>query len=368
MAAYTTIDDSSEFFQTALYTGNGSSQNITNDGNSDLQPDFLWTKERTNGSTNHVLANSNLGWNAPKGEGYPWENGPFGGQMDSSSTGAESTPAATYGYASAALTDGFTVSAGGSNADNCNKNNAQFVAWQWKSNGGTKANNDSGNIVASVQANTTSRFSIVTYTGNGATGQAVRHGLGATPTFFIIKRRDGAADWFVYHQVLGNTKHVHLNKTDAVATTSDFGNYGPDVNNFYVNNTGTCINNEKYIAYCFADVQGYSKFGSYTGNGNANGAFVYTGFKPAFLMWKITSNNNWRMVDTKRGVNGAIPRIKPNANSAEGSAGDNVDLLSNGFKFRSTASSANTSGASYIYIAFAENPFVTSTGVPATAR
>ena len=168
--AYTNIDDPSAHFQVATYTGNGSSQNITNDGNSDLKPDLLWTKQVDANSTDHVVANSSIGWDAPKGVGYPWENGPFGGQMATNSTGAESTPTATYGYASAALTDGFTVSAGGTNADNCNKNTKEFVAWQWKANGGTTTSfSESGNNPGGTrQTNVDAGFSIITYTGTGA--------------------------------------------------------------------------------------------------------------------------------------------------------------------------------------------------------
>ena len=191
----------------------------------------------------------------------------------------------------------------------------------------------------------------------------------------LFKRRDGSADWFVYHSGLGNTKHLHLNKLDASSTTSDFANYGPDAASFYVNNTALCINNETYVAYCFAEKQGYSKFGSYTGNGSgSNGPFSYTGFKPAFVMIKVTSAvENWTIFDgARKPVNrdDNVASIYASTSGAEytGASYHNIDILSNGFKVRLTNTAVNSSGASYIYMAFAENPFVTSTGVPATAR
>ena len=192
MADYTTIDDPSAHFQIKLYTGNASNpRNLTNDGNSDLKPDWLWLKNRTDDGTNHVVANSSIGWDAPKGVGYPWENGPFGGQMSVDDLGAESTPQATYGYISAALTDGFTAAAGGTNGDTVNKNSKDFVAWQWKANGGTTSANTAGGINSEVQVNATAGFSIVTFTSDGTTN-TVGHGLGVKPDVVMVKSRSAA--------------------------------------------------------------------------------------------------------------------------------------------------------------------------------
>tara|TARA_A200000159_G_scaffold160831_1_gene181622 strand:+ start:1394 stop:2485 length:1092 start_codon:yes stop_codon:yes gene_type:complete len=362
--AYTNIDDPSAHFQTALYTGNGSSQNITNDGNSDLQPDLLWTKERTNSSTDNVLANSSIGWDAPKGVGYPWENGPFGGQMSTNSTGAESTPAATYGYASAALTDGFTVSAGGTNADNCNKNNAEFVAWQWKANGGTKSTNSDGSTDATVQVNQDAGFSIVGFTTDGG-NETYGHGLGVKPDIVIVKSRSGGGSWIYMTDVIdGSVDYLLLNGTNAAADLS----YGAFTSSTFQYNDNNAVTQ---IAYCFASKQGYSKFGSYVGNGNANGPFIYTGFKPAFVMQKRTdSTGAWHMFDSKRNLFNEVDNyLYANTSEAEyDGSNDGLDFLSNGFKISNTYTGLNASGGTYIYMAFAENPFTTSTGIPTTAR
>ena len=375
--AYTDIDDPSAFFQATLYTGNGSHpRNITNDGNSDLKPDFLWLKKRNQAGTDHVLANSSIGWDAPKGNGYPWENGPFGGQMASNSTGAESTPSATYGYISAALTDGFTAAAGGTNGSVANENGKTYVAWQWKSNGGTKANNTTGSIDSVVQANTDAGFSIVTYTGTGG-NITVGHGLGVAPNAIIIKSRSNAAPWVVWTSgMAGTTSVMELNATGAEQTVSNYWYNGFSSTTFGLG-TGTYshnTNNYTYVAYCFAEKQGYSKFGKYVGNGNADGPFVYTGFKPAFVMTKRTdSTSGWFIQDIKRGIRNSSSgtALEANTNLAEsgiGATNYDIDFLSNGFKLRQSNAYLNASGGSYIYMAFAENPFTTSTGIPTTAR
>ena len=339
MAAYTTIDDPSAHFQTALYTGTGSTQSITNDGNSDLQPDWVWVKKR-NAAESHALADSSRGTSAT---------------LFSDLTNTESSSSQVINSFNS---DGFQVGTEGVVNDNTNT----YVAWQWKAGGGTTTNQTGANIDSVTQANTTAGFSIVTYTGNGGTGQSVKHGLGTTPKMIWVKRRDGAGDWFVYHSTLGNTKHLHLNTTAAVATTSDFGNYGPDATSFFVNNTGTCINTETYVAYCFAEVQGYSKFGKYVGNGNSNGPFIYTGFKPALVIVKATGGTtNWRM----NGPDGVF--LSANTNEAVyDSAPGPIDRVSNGFKIRG-GDDLRASGGTFIYMAWATNPFVTSTGVPTTA-
>ena len=349
--AYTTIDDPSVHFQTALYTGNATNgKAITNDGNSDLQPDWVWIKCRSD-TANHNCSDSSRG--ATK-------------HLAQNIAGAEETVSGITGYNS----DGFTL---GTNGDS-NGNNKTFVGWQWKANGGTTAN-QSGNIASVSQANTTSGFSIVTYTGNGGSGQSVNHGIGSAPEWVIVKRRNGSADWFVYHVSLGNTKHLHLNTTAAQSTTSDWGNTTPSALAFFVNNTATCIDGETYVAYCFAPVQGYSMFSSYTGNGGATaGPFVYLGFKPAWVMIKSAKDANgdgWHILDNKREktANPTVGKLFADSNQSEAaSTAIGLDLLSNGFKVRATDGGLNRDNDIYVFMAFAESPFVTSTGIPTTAR
>ena len=359
--AYTNIDDPSAYFQATTYTGGGANTEVTNSGNSDLKPDFLWIKNRT-AAYGHFVVDSNRNISYAQNS----SNAPY---LETESTAVENN---NQNWMASVNTNGFTTGI----AEHINNNaGSAFVAWQWKANGGTTASNTDGTVTTTTQVNSDAGFSIVTWAGGG-TG-TLGHGLGETPDMWIIKNRDYAVSWavgFSDSNILGGrSKYLSLNTTDAISTYNNFwGTSDGQISSTTIGAAGDRtinISGNDYVGYFFKAKQGYSKFGKYVGNGNANGTFVYTGFKPAFLLWKITSTTgDWRLVDTKRGVNGAIPRIKPNATSAEGSAGDNVDLLSNGFKFRSTAASANASGASYIYMAFAENPFTTSTGIPATAR
>ena len=339
--AYTNIDDPSAYFQTKTYTGNSGTLAVTNDGNSDLQPDLLWIKNRTVGYS-HALYDSSRG---------------TGKVLRPNGTNAEGT--VTNGV-TAFGTNGFTV---GSAAD---VNEDNLVAWQWKANGGTTSSNTDGSITSTVQADTDAGFSIVTYTGTGSAG-TIGHGLGVKPDIIIFKRKNGTNNWDF--QFKGEAR-LTLNLTDAQATnvlctftstTTDLGSVATGEKNA---NGGT------YVAYCFAEKQGYSKFGSYVGNGNANGAFVYTGFKPAFIMCKRTDGggNSWDMHDSARDpFNPSGRTFYANTDGAE-LTGNNVDLLSNGFKQRDTSANRNGSGNTYIYMAFAESPFTTSTGIPTTAR
>ena len=344
--AYTTINKSSDYFNTKLYTGNGSTNAITG---VDFQPDFVWIKNRDD-VHGHQLYDVIRGVTK---------------RLSSNNTGAEATD-------STGLTsfdsDGFTV--GSETAVNANTEN--IVAWNWLGANGTASNTD-GSITSTVSANTTSGFSIVSYTGTGANA-TVGHGLGAVPKVIIIKDRTTAYGWSVYHAGVGNTAYLRLDKTDATTTDSTFWqNTTPTSSVFSIgtsvlNNTNT----DNHIAYCFAEKKGYSKFGSYTGNGSTNGPMVYTGFKPAFLIVKrYDSTNNWYMYNNK--VNPFNETNRPlKADTSEDEAtifgGNELDFLSNGFKLKDTINGANGSGASYIYMAFAESPFTTSTGVPTTAR
>ena len=358
--AYTTIDDPSAYFQTALYTGDGnSSQAQTNTGNSDLQPDWVWIKKRAGGSArSHQLYDSTRGVTK---------------LLHSDAGDAEQTQSAGL---TAFSSDGFTVG----NDDGIGANTATYVAWQWKANGGTTASNTDGtNITSTVQANTTAGFSIVTWTGTGTISDTVGHGLGVTPHVVLAKERGGTDWWHMRHESLGSTENLFLNETNASRNATG-GDYGGNIDGltssvfgFSTNSGGNAVavndNTITNVAYCFTPIQGYSKFGSYTGNGNADGPFVYTGFKPAWIMLKKTSGASvWGMLDNKRvGYNVDNNQLYAEQTEVEGT-GDLLDIVSNGFKFRSTDSSYNENGGTFIYMAFAESPFVSSKGVPTTAR
>ena len=356
------IGDSSVYFQTALYTGNGTAigsggLTITNDGHSDLQPDWIWFKKRS-GAESHAVGDSTRG-----------SLGLFPDLTQGESSGGGQ-------FIDSFNTDGFTVG----NVGWVNDSGQTYVAWQWKANDGTTSSNTDGSITSTVQANTTSGFSIVTYTGDAGTGSTVGHGLGVAPKVVIVKPRDGttAYGWRVYTEMTGNTNYLNLNATDASAAFTDWNNTSPTPSVFTVNSSSPQTVNESgtnYVAYCFAEIEGYSKFGSYTGNitSGTDGTFVYTGFRPSLIIVKCTSTagQEWVMFDSKRdSYNVATKWLYPNANTAENGTADqrDVDLLSNGFKFRNAGGPTSYSGRTYIYMAFAEHPFVDSTGRPVTAR
>ena len=351
--AYTTIDDPSAYFQTTLFTGNDSARDITNDGNSDLQPDLIWLKGRSH-AYNHGLFDSSRGVQK---------------ELQSNTTSAENTLTAGV---SAFNSDGFSF-----NGANYNTNAYTFVAWQWKSNGGTTASNSDGTITSTVQANTTAGFSIVTYTGNGS-NSTIGHGLGATPKIVIVKRRTGSIFfWAFQHASIfdSNDTILSLNTSDAAFNQSggNFNGTNPTSSVFSIGSGGnTNGNTETHVAYCFAEKQGYSKFGSYTGNGNVDGPFIYTGFKPAWFMIKRTDAAGfWTIFDNKRGpLNEIVNSLDANVSNAEetGTSINDVDFLSNGIKIREDNGDLNASSGNIIYMAFAESPFVSSEGVPTTAR
>jgi len=349
--AYTTIDDPSAYFQTKIYTGsdNGAlTQVVTNDGNSDLQPDWIWIKRR-NSAANHSITDTVRGLTIG---------------LSTSTTAAE-------------VNDDFGVTAVGSDSFSVRENTSAqgqvntgtLVAWQWKA-GGSASSNSNGSITSSVSANTTAGFSIVSYTGTGSNA-TVGHGLGVAPKMIIAKKRSATGTWGVYHESIGNAKGLFLNSTSAESNEPAFWNSTSPTSSVFSVGTSGDINggSATQIAYCFSEKQGYSKFSSYTGNGNANGPFVYTGFRPAFIIAKKTSStSDWGIYDNKRNTFNVMDlRLKANSSGADDQSSDNnIDFLSNGFKHR-TASGWNAA-ATYIYMAFAEQPFVTSTGVPATAR
>ena len=363
--AYTTIDDPSEYFTTTLYTGNGSdAHSITNSANSgNFKPDWLWTKNRTGTARNNSIFDSSRGV-----QKYLYTN----------QTDAEAT---FDGSLQSFDTNGFTVGT----STQVNPNGNSMVSWQWKANGGTTTSQTGSDINSVTQVNTDAGFSIVTYSSpsnadgdnqtNGGAYWRVKHGLGSVPKFAIFKSTSNVHAWYVWHHgFVGASKsdgdHITLNTVGAMASeatilwgntewsTTEFEIGGWDV----INRSG-----KSYIAYMFDEVQGYSKFGSYIGNGNANGTFVYTGFKPAWVMCKSTaSTSDWYIYDNKReGYNIDNDHLLANSTAAEATA-DEIDMLSNGFKLR-IATDPNVAEA-YIYIAFAEHPFVSSKGVPTTAR
>jgi hypothetical protein len=354
--AYTDIDNPELYFQTKLYTGTGSELSITLDGDTDMQPDWVWIKER-NGATNQMLTDSVRG--ATK-------------TLHSQNTDTESTDAQAL---KSFNSNGFTVGTDG----DVNTSSDTYVSWNWKA--GTSFTNDAsatgiGTIDSAGSVNTTAGFSIVSYTGTGSNG-TVAHGLNAVPSMLIVKSRDGAHNWQVLHKSLATnsgTKNLELNSQSAVLTDgTTWNNTAPTSSVFSVGTTNpTNQSGQNLIAYCFAEKTGYSKFGSYTGNGNADGTFVYTGFKPAFVMTKRSNNTeNWYILDNKRSpFNPPLNALSPNLSNAEdtNATGRIQDFLSNGFKLRTSDTAVNGSGDTYIYMAFAENPFVTSGGSPSPAR
>jgi hypothetical protein len=357
--AYTTINKPSSYFNTILYTGDATSpRSITGVG---FKPDLTWIKNRSQ-------IGSNGFYDAVRGTGASKN-------LSTDSTGAQGSggDAAGYGFLSAFNTDGISVTAGTVGSDITNKSGSNYVNWNWLASN-TTVSNTSGSITSTVSANTTSGFSIVTYTGTGANA-SIGHGLGAVPKFIIVKCTSNTMNWPTYNanSINGVSGITFLDVTDAEA------NYGtsywqttPTSTLFYVgSNTNTNNSGYTYVAYVFADIKGFSKFGSYTGNGSVDGPFAYTGFKPAWILMKdATSASQWRIWDNKRETyNTEISVIRPNSNAAEQSnAAFAVDFLSNGFKIRYDYAEMNASGEKYLYMAFAENPFVSSTQVPTTAR
>ena len=368
MAVYTTINDPSAYFQTALYSGNGSTVvTVTNNGNSNLQPDLLWFKRR-DGAVSHVIIDTNGGANVTSGFGPTGYNIVL--NADSTATAvADGSGVMTI------TSDGFTSKELTSAAGNVST--GSMVCWQWHCDAGDRITfNESGNNPGGVrQTNATAGLSIIRYTGTGANAScALAHGLGKAPEFIIFKRGNATNWWVTYHQGIGVDYKLALQVTAGKDADGAFMNGTiPDATNIYVGGTSVHTNADggDYLAYAWTSIRGYSKFGSYVGNGNGDGPFVYTGFKPAFVMIKRTdSAGGWTIYDHKRGHNGNNYELFPNSSEAEytGTSYFEADILSNGFKLRLTDGQINASGGTYVYMAFAENPFTTSTGIPTTAR
>ena len=332
----TASTQANKYFDAKLYTGTGSSLNVTG---LSFQPDLVWIKER-NGAADHAL------YDAVRGVQK---------QLESNTTTAETTE--TTGL-TALNSDGFTV---GSLAQ-VNTNTDTYVAWAWDANG-AGSSNTAGSITSTVSANTSAGFSIVKYAGTlSAAGTAtVGHGLGVAPVMIISKGINQNANWAVHHNYLSTAnKYLRLNTTDAEADGAIYGSITVPTSTVFTTNYVTGYNESgyDYVAYCFAEVAGYSKFGSYTGNGSTDGVFVYTGFRPKFVMFKRTdSAASWLMLDTSRNTyNVMTGQLYANASVAEDNTTATADFLSNGIKIRETGGGTNASGATYIYMAFAETP------------
>ena len=344
--AYTDIDKPSDYFNTVLYSGDGGTQSVTGVG---FQPDWSWLKCRST-AYHHRL------FDVVRGAGK---------NLRSDTTDAEQT--VDEGI-TAFNSNGFSVKQG--STLEYNASGQTYVSWNWKA-GGSASSNSNGSITSSVSANTDAGFSIVSFTGNATAGATIGHGLGSVPSLILTKNRDSAYNWHLWtHAFSSYNDTIQLNTTAAKDTGTLLNNTAPTSSLITLGNSAVLnASGEKIIAYVFAEKQGYSKFGSYTGNGNADGTFVYTGFKPAMVIYKKSSGaENWFIHDNKRqGFNPDNELLFPDLNNAEGTV-NRIDLLSNGFKATTSDGGINGSGATYIYMAFAENPFVTSTGVPATAR
>tara|TARA_R100000005_G_C4992841_1_gene199991 strand:+ start:1559 stop:2605 length:1047 start_codon:yes stop_codon:yes gene_type:complete len=348
MAVYTSINDSSAQFQTALWTGDGNStQAITNDGNSNLQPDFVWLKRR-NGAENHTLADTSRGVTK---------------RVSSNNDAAEDT----NGIASV-QSDGFTVSL----SYNGNANGFTYVGWQWKVNGGTTASNTSGTTNVTTQVNSAAGVSIITGNGSSSAGQTFGHGLSQAPEFFTFRMKDATADWITYHKNVGPGSYLRLNQdVSPVSNTNIFSNTDPSSTLIYYGGNSMFNSNAPFFCYAFHSVQGFSKIGKYRGNGNADGTFVYTGFKPAFTIIKryTDSTEAWILQDNKRNPFNPSDLFLTAGSGAESqSSNAYIDYLSNGFKLRHNDTRGNTSAKEYLYLAFADNPFTSSAGIPTTAR
>ena len=350
------INKPTDYFTTFLWTGDGAStRSITGVG---LQADMMWSKIRNVGHQ-HNLVDTVRGVNQRL--------------LSPNATGAEDTTG-TQGYFNSLDSDGFSLTYGGAGGYNTNRNGDTYVGWFWKANGAGSSNTD-GSITSTVSADTTSGFSVVSYSGGGSFGDTVGHGLGAVPAMIIVKTTNATSSWYTWQKAMGATDNQFMDFSNGALQTS--GGTIFDVSamssttftlgtNSDVNGSGS-----PKIAYCFAEKKGFSKFGSYVGNnGGTDGVFVYTGFKPALVIQKLSSNagGNWLIRDNKRNTfNTVNSQLEANTGDAE-ETNHAIDFLSNGFKTRANGLNQQDSGYTYIYMAFAENPLVASNYVPTTAR
>ena len=351
--AYTTINKSSEHFNTVIYSGNNTTGRAITGVS--FAPDFLWLKERTNDVGSHFLVDN-----------VRTQTGTGGGWLQ---TNATDSATVDTNVITSLDSDGFTVG----NDDDTNGSGDTYVGWNWKANGAGSANT-AGSINSTVSANTTSGFSIVSYTGNGTGNSTIGHGLGATPKFIIVKRTSSAQSWGTLNPFFVSASEprvIYLNQTGSYANDTNVWGTSATFNNntFTVGDwAGSNSNGDTFIAYCFADVKGYSKMGNFFGNGNVDGTFIYTGFKPAFVMFKGNNTSDWQLWDNKRDTFNPVEKaMHPNAGGGA-STDQDIDFLSNGFKIRSFEAHLNGSGVEFIFMAFAEAPLVGTNNVPCTAR
>jgi hypothetical protein len=353
--AYTTIDKPSDYFNTKIFTGDNSANNsVTGVG---FQPDWIWFKNR-DAANDHALVNSVRGRKS----------------VSTNNANAELTLNADKDFQSFD-SDGFTVDVV-EQLNSFNKSGDSIVTWNWLA--GTSFTNDAsstgvGSLDSAGSVNETAGFAIVTYTGNGSSGATIKHGLSTVPTAMFVRQYNASAGFQVYNVGTGNTKFAgYLNVTDAAGTTAGaWNNTTPTSSVFTVGNGGnTNTNNGLHIAYIFSERQGYSKFGSYAANESVDGTFIYTGFKPAFVILKQSNLvRDWHMFDNKRSTFNAVGKyLRPNEAGSEDSGEEYLDFLSNGFKIKNTGNRFNDAGGTYTYYAWAEQPFVNSKGVPANAR
>ena len=348
MAVYTTINKSDDYFKAVLYTGTHSSVPTVTVG---FKSDLLWLKSRTQ-TYDHNLLDTTRGGNS---------------KIASNNSNAASTTGDSVTFnATSFQPSGQAINESGQGTNN-------MISWSWKANGGTTASNTNGTITSTVQANTTAGFSIISYTGNGTNGATIGHGLNETPQIFFPKCLSTTTNWEMYYFPTGGTKQYgYLNLTNAFATWSYTA---PTSTTIGLSGSGDSNGNGRtMIGYAFHSVQGYSKIGTFTGNGSTDGPFIYTGFKPAFGIFKRTNTTgNWYLMTGKIGDDGQDgnpleDRLLANTSDAEGDMGAGYDFLSNGVKITHSGGEINGNGDTFLYMLFAESPFVTSDSVPTTAR
>ena len=333
-----------DYFNTKLWTGNSTNSTaITGVG---FQPDMTWIKNR-NQTDNHAI------FDAIRGATYRIYPNASDAQIQATNSLASFD------------SDGFTLNDGG----DANGNGENIVGWNWKANGQGSSNTDGSINTTYTSVNTTAGFSISKWTGNSTAGATIGHGLGVKPSLIIIKNLGASSQWLTWFDSFANTEMIYLNLTNAKGTGQTYFNSTTPTSSLITLGGGVDENRNTMVAYCFAEKTGFSKFGSYTGNGNADGPMIYTGFKPAFYLWKpYNATDSWNLVDSKReGYNPDNNRLFPNSNTSEDTQ-DRVDLVSNGIKIKTSDGGTNSSSRSYIYMAFAEAPLVGSNNVPCTAR
>ena len=346
MASYSSIDDPSAHFQAQLYTGNGGTQSITNTGNSDLQPDWVWLKRR-DGNDNHSLFDSNRGVTK---------------ELNTNGNGAEGTAS---NLITSFDSDGFGLGDNGG----VNGNGESYVAWQWKANGGTTTSNSDGDITSTVQANTAAGFSIVTFTTDGNT-RSVGHGLGGKPAVIISKVRNSSGNWI--YQDMTNFSTIQQGNLNSTSGFSSNSYSFPTSTTFNYNDS----NGNTQVAYCFREIRGFSRMARYKGYGNFSGPYLYCGFRPAWILIKnFDQSEPWVIWDSSRDPDNPAKK-KLTTNTEEEDNGDSqvggdtsnlVDFYANGFRLRSNNNATNADDKNFIFMAFAKHPFATSSGIPATA-